>query len=1002
MHYRNLSGKVYIYTAILILVIALISLSYTIFGENKQFEKEQRKIAQSVVHAVKHNLNQFMIQKRKDVQGLVEYERDLLNDINNMPGDKEKLLRLQHAVENRFSDFYSYMIADPKGKPLLSEKLMMVGKNCQASLQQFSNSTELFQEEMLIHGSGSNNYHFDVMRKINSDKNSAIFFVSFRLNKIVQLLKLSQTPGVSLIILMNSGSVVVEISSEGVRHSTINGKGNELAEITGSSILYEDIVPGTKWRILALPHDTLYANHDASMVKRIFYVFLILSLIIGVFLWRLRNEEKLRIVAESKFSRSNEQRDSEIKQRDQERAEKEQCFENAFMSAPYGMLISSNDGIIESVNQQAETIFGYKQEEIKGKNVEFLMPERFRKPHTDQRDQYNHQQAKKVMGNGRNLFGLRSNGEEFPIEIGLNPIEHSKGKKIVVSMTDVTKFVDAQERLMEEHERAIVTLSSIGDGVITTDIHGVIDSINSIAEKLTGWNSCDAIGRKITKVFHVINERTDERLDDTVTVCLKNKTIAQNFMETVLINKKGVNIPVQESAAPIHNVHGVIIGAVLVFHDITQMRNYAHEIEYQANHDALTGLLNRREFDNRLNNTLNKELSSDNENVLLYLDLDRFKMINDTAGHSAGDELLKQLTQIISAKLRKRDTFARLGGDEFGILLEHCSLDTGHSIALDLCQAVEDFRFFWNKRKLSISISIGMLPFSPKDSADELLSKADAACYTAKKSGRNRVQVYDAIAAKKHDESHIVSMLTHAFENDLMILYQQQIEAVNGQDGHRHYEVLVRMFGDNNEIIPPDVFLPSAERYGLATTLDRWVVRKTFSWLFEHLADFTDVPCLSINLSAQSITDELFGEFVREQFILYQINPRHICFEITETAVMYDIESAVHFINDLKSIGCQFSLDDFGSGHAAYAQLKHLPVDFLKIDGSLIKDIIKDKIDYSIVRSVNDVGHVLGMKTIAEFVENDQIFKKLSELRVDYLQGYEIARPAPLDELLDK
>jgi len=325
----------------------------------------------------------------------------------------------------------------------------------------------------------------------------------------------------------------------------------------------------------------------------------------------------------------------------------------------------------------------------------------------------------------------------------------------------------------------------------------------------------------------------------------------------------------------------------------------------------------------------------------------------------------------------------------------------GVNIANKLRQTVEDFRFFWKEQVFSVGVSIGLVPFlAPEESSDMLINEADAACYTAKEAGRNRVQVYDAAAAEKMKESQIVNTINDAFENNKMLLFQQRIKSSTNNYALDHYEILIRMRGDNNEVLSPGMFLPAVERYGLAIMLDQWVITTVFKWLANHFSSDEQSPSLAINLSGQSVTDDHFIDFVREQFSLYDIAPEKICFEITETAAMYNLNIAQNFIEELKQQGCQFALDDFGSGHAAYAQLKHLPVDYLKIDGSLVKDILDDPIDFSIVKSVNEVGQVLGMKTIAEFVENDLISQKLSHIGVDFLQGYGIARPAPIDELL--
>ncbi|MBC8212369.1 MAG: EAL domain-containing protein [Gammaproteobacteria bacterium] len=583
----------------------------------------------------------------------------------------------------------------------------------------------------------------------------------------------------------------------------------------------------------------------------------------------------------------------------------------------------------------------------------------------------------------------------------LSPLRHSDGNKIIISISDVSALIAARQKLLDEHERALVTLRAIADGVITTDTQGIVQSINPVAEKLSGWGSNEAIGQHISEVFQVIDEKTQEKVSDSVIECLDQKSIVELGANKVLIHRNGIKIPIEDSAAPIHSSKGEIIGAVLVFHDVSQSRAYAHEVEYQANHDELTGLLNRREFDARLGKSIVKARETASDNVLLFMDLDRFKLVNDTAGHAAGDELLKQITKLMSGKLRQRDTFARLGGDEFAILLEHCSEEVGLKLANIIRAGVEDFRFFWNSQVFNIGVSIGMVPFSGSaESADNILSEADAACYTAKESGRNRVQIYDVTAAQKRGESTIINLLVEAFENCRMQLYQQPIRATDPANEQPHFEILLRMLSENGDVISPGMFLPAAERYGLATTLDRWVVKTTFDWLAQHQSSFNQAFVFAINISGQSITDQQFSLFIKQQFEDYRIKKSSICFEITETSAMKDLEKARAFINDLKHLGCLFSLDDFGSGHASYAHLKNLPVNFLKIDGMFVKDIAHDPIDFSIVKSMNEVGQVLGMKTIAEYVENDAIKQKLIDIGVDFLQGYGIARPAPLDDLL--
>ncbi len=680
---------------------------------------------------------------------------------------------------------------------------------------------------------------------------------------------------------------------------------------------------------------------------------------------------------------------------------KKHALGKIFELIPMGMLITDQDGKIEIVNKKIEKIFGYKGNELIGKPVETLIPERFRKTHIGQRSQYKNGVKERPMGSGRHLIGMKKNGLEIPVEIGLSKIQDPDGDKFVASISDITKLTRLHTKLAEEHERAVVTLNSIGDGVITTDIDGVIDMINPMAEKLCGWSNLKATGKHISEVFKVIHEVTREKVPDPIVECLTSNKVVERKFETILINKNRMEIPIEDNAAPIHNSDGQIIGAVLVFHDMTQSRADAREIKYQANHDVLTGLLNRRQFDHRLKVSLGQEQNGKSKNVLLFIDLDHFKRVNDAVGHAAGDELLRQVTSLLASKLRQRDTFARLGGDEFGILLEHATQKIGIKIAHKLRDALAEFRFYWKGQVFGIGISIGITTSANRHkSADELLSEADAACYAAKKSGRNRVQLYDHTAAKLRSETSIANLLENALTNNRILLYQQRIMANNDDQNFLYYEILMRLQTEQGDILQPGQFLPAAERFGFAGSIDRWVTRAVFDWLSQH-HDKSPVPTiLSINLSAQSITDFSFKDYVRGLMNEFEILDGSICFEINETAIMKNIENAILFIQELRRLGFKISLDNFGSGQTSYAHLKELPVDFLKIDGNYVKNIAIDPINFSIVKSINDVGHVMKIKTVAEFAENDAIIKKLKQIGVDFLQGFGISNPAPIEELL--
>jgi len=441
--------------------------------------------------------------------------------------------------------------------------------------------------------------------------------------------------------------------------------------------------------------------------------------------------------------------------------------------------------------------------------------------------------------------------------------------------------------------------------------------------------------------------------------------------------------------------------------DITESRRLSEQLSYQASHDPLTGLCNRREFETRLERALVSAREHGAEHALCYLDLDQFKVINDTSGHGAGDELLRQLGSLLSQHLRSRDTLARLGGDEFGVLLEHCTADRAWDVANALREAIEEFRFAWEDKSFSVGASIGLVPISGMgDNVSALMSAADSACYAAKEQGRNRIQLYheeDSQLARRYGEMAWVSRIQHALDEDHFQLVFQPIVPLTGGDdpGPAHYEMLVRLCDDSGELIPPGAFLSAAERFSLAVGIDRWVVERAFRWLSEHPDADESLFLCSINLSGHSLGDESFLDFVISRFDELLIDPSKICFEVTETAAISNLASATRFINVLKEVGCRFSLDDFGSGLSSFAYLKNLPVDFLKIDGMFVRDICDDPIDLAMVRSINEIGHVMGLRTIAEFVESPAVLDKLREIGVDYAQGFTLGMPRPLEEFDD-
>ncbi len=575
------------------------------------------------------------------------------------------------------------------------------------------------------------------------------------------------------------------------------------------------------------------------------------------------------------------------------------------------------------------------------------------------------------------------------------------GAALALALFSLTKVRQTADALFRQKELAEVTLYSIGDAVITTDADARVEYLNPMAEEMTGWGSEEARGRPLKEVFRIVDGHTRQPAVNPVDECLREGHVVGLANNTTLIRRDGTEVLVDDSAAPIRDRDGHVVGAVMVFYDVTQQHNTPHLLSHQATHDALTGLINRREFERRLAELAGSARNLQQQHALCYIDLDQFKIVNDTCGHAVGDNLLRQLTHLLKQRVRGSDTLARLGGDEFGVLLASCPLERALGIAEELRRVITDSRFAWQGRSFVLGASLGVVPITTESvSPAELLSEADSACYVAKEKGRNRVQVYtpgDVELARRHGEMQWVSRINEALAADRLVLHCQPIAPL--VDGRRRFcEILVRMLDEQGELVPPMAFIPAAERYNLMPAIDRWVIRHAFGILgrCEHNKRDPNCAVYNINLSGASLSDDGFAEYVLEQLDESRVPAASVCFEITETAAIANLRQAVDFIGRVKAKGCRFALDDFGSGLSSFVYLKNLEVDFIKIDGGFVKNMVADPMDHAMVQSINHIGHVLGIQTIAEFVENDAILARLRELGVDYAQGYAIARPGPL------
>jgi diguanylate cyclase (GGDEF)-like protein/PAS domain S-box-containing protein len=547
-----------------------------------------------------------------------------------------------------------------------------------------------------------------------------------------------------------------------------------------------------------------------------------------------------------------------------------------------------------------------------------------------------------------------------------------------------------------------MTLQSIVDGVITTSIDGNIKTINPMAEQLTGWTENEARGKPLVQVMHALTEGSQERIYNLIDD-IEHRTVLDEPTSALLIqNKSNIETPVEYVVAPMRDNDDQIAGIVIIIHDESVQRSLNRQLTFQATHDALTGLINRYEFERRLKITISNQAVDDSINTLCYIDLDQFKLVNDTCGHSAGDTLLKEITLLLQTQLDGVGTLARLGGDEFGLLLENHNITRAQEVAGRLLEVIQGFQFTWKDSTFTLGASIGIASIaSSVTSCEDILSRADSACFLAKESGRNRIQVYteeDDKLLTQQREMHWVSRINLALEENRFQLYFQEIIALSSHDGNfiKHGEILLRMIDKEGDIVSPNNFLPAAERYNMITLIDEWVVNKAIEWLAQHHQKVK----LSVNLSGMSISNRDFLNFVVSRIKRNKINPELLCFEITETAAISHMSTAIHFMNVLKKLGCTFALDDFGSGLSSFSYLTSLPVDYLKIDGAFVMDIDKDPMHYAMVKSINEVGQVMGIRTIAEFAASQSIVDNLREVGVDHAQGYAVARPIPLSSLI--
>ncbi len=600
------------------------------------------------------------------------------------------------------------------------------------------------------------------------------------------------------------------------------------------------------------------------------------------------------------------------------------------------------------------------------------------------------------------MVGLQ--GQLSRLEISSTPVDFDHGSALLITGVEIipTQTTPALHLGGDgASEPQLLALQSLAEAIIATDKDGRITFLNPAAEHLTGSAAAGALGKLLEDIVSLVDETDRRLLSDPVHQALTTGAPVNLSRRALLLSRtNGNERSIELSASPIRNSAQELIGAVVLLHDVTEMRGLARQMSYQATHDALTGLVNRREFERRLEEAIESGHRGDGQHVLCYLDLDRFKIVNDSSGHLAGDSMLREVAKLLRDAVRDSDTVGRLGGDEFGTLLVGCPLDKARQIADDLTRSVGEYRFVWKDKIFNIGVSVGLVEISRESGTlEELLAAADTACYVAKKQGSGRVVVYsarDEALARHTGEIQWLQRLQGALKENRFHLYQQVIVPAHGDDGGPALEVLLRLQDEAGHELPPSEFMRAAERYRLMGLVDRWVVQTTFAALGRGAIPVPAHRSVAINISGQTLGDAQFLEFVVECFDTSGVAPAQVCFEINESAVVANLDHARRFVGVLHGMGCQFALDDFGSGVGSFSNLKNLPLDYLKIDGSFMRNLARDTVNQAMVAAMIKLARTLNFKVIAEQVEDAASVEVARRMGVDYLQGYAIGRPQPL------
>ena len=563
---------------------------------------------------------------------------------------------------------------------------------------------------------------------------------------------------------------------------------------------------------------------------------------------------------------------------------------------------------------------------------------------------------------------------------------------------DIGLYKSRVEREIVRQQRLFsAILHSAGDGIIATDAAGIIQYINPVAVTLTGWHVDEARGTPVDEVVRLSNERTNEPVLLSRSSPERIRGTRQ-FESVALHNRYGARVLIEGTASDIRGDRGDFEGLTLAFRDVTDYRKLHETVSYQASHDSLTGLVNRDEFASRLQKLVDETKQNGSTHVFVFVDIDQFKVVNDVCGHQAGDELLRQVAERITTSVDGDAIVGRLGGDQFGLVAIGAAQPDAERIGRDMVGLLNQ-RFVWNESAFNVTVSVGVSPISSATGdVSDVLAAADDACVLAKEHGGNTFRLYetsDFVFLKRRGEMQWIGRLTQAIEEDRFVFYHQVVQSLRHPLDSKH-EILLRLRDSDGGLVSPGEFIVAAERYKLMPSIDRWVVARSCRYVRHAQERGITVPVICVNLSGASLADPTMLDFILENIDMHEVDGARFCFEVTETSAIQNFSHAVDFISRVKETGATFALDDFGNGFSSFSYLKRLPVDFLKIDGSFVKDIENDRIDLAMVEAVNAIGHTMGMRTIAEYVHNERIKEMVTAIGVDYAQGYVIGKPAPL------